>query len=351
MGKMKAAVFIEKDRIVLEEKPIPSPNPGEVLLRISTTTICGTDIHILKGEHTVEKGRIIGHEPVGIIEAIGEGVTGYEEGQRVISCAVTPCGQCFSCLNNNKTHCNSQALGGWVLGNTHNGAQAEYVTIPNAQANLAIVPESLTDEQVLMCPDIMTTGFSCAECGDIQIGDTVAIFAQGPIGLCALAGAKLLGATTIIVVDSVAERLTVSKELGADYIINFKEKNPLEEIMNITNNEGVDVALEAVGLQETFENCLRAVKPGGNVSSVGVYSKDLNVPVDAFIAGLGDHTIRTSVCPGGKERMRRMMSVIASGRLNLNSLVTHHYKLDDIEDAYELFKDQRDGVLKIAITP
>jgi threonine dehydrogenase-like Zn-dependent dehydrogenase len=351
MAKMKATVFVETGRIVLDEKPIPSPGAGEALLRITTTTICGTDIHILKGEHTVEKGRTIGHEPVGVIEALGAGVTGYKEGQRVLSCAVTPCGQCPSCLAGNQTHCGGRIHGGWRLGNTHDGTQAEYVTIPNAMANLAPVPDGLTDEQVLMCPDIMSTGFSGAESGNVKIGDTVVVFAQGPIGLCATAGAKLMGATRIITVDSVPERLDMSKRMGADDVINFKEINPLDEIMRLTEGRGVDVAIEACGLQETLENCLRAVKPGGTVSSLGVYAHDLTLPLDAFIGGLGDHKLVTTVCPGGKERMRRMMEVVASGRIDLGPLVTHRYKLEEIEDAYELFGNQRDGVLKVAVTP
>jgi threonine dehydrogenase-like Zn-dependent dehydrogenase len=202
-----------------------------------------------------------------------------------------------------------------------------------------------------MCPDIMSTGFSGAESGKIRIGDTVAVFAQGPIGLCATAGAKLSGAAAIIVVDAVPERLEVAKRLGADHVIDFKSVNPVEEVTRITEGRGVDVAIEALGTQGTFESCLRVLRPGGTLSSLGVYSGDLKIPLDAFAAGLGDHTIRTTLCPGGKERMRRLMAVISSGRVDLKPLVTHRFKLDDIEAAYDLFGHQRDGVLKVAITP
>ena len=351
MPKMKAAVFAEPGRIVLEEKEIPAPGPGEALLRVTTTTICGTDVHILKAEYPVERGLTVGHEPVGTIAALGKGVTGFKEGQRVIAGAITPCGQCSSCFQGHHSQCGDKPLGGWQLGNTIDGAQAEYVVIPNAVANLAPVPDSLSDEQVLMCPDIMTTGFSGAESGGVQIGDSVAIFAQGPIGLCATAGAKLLGATRIIGVDTVPARLEISKQLGADETIDFNRKNPVEEIMRMTNGRGVDVAIEALGLPETFENCLSIIKPGGKVSSLGVYSEDLRLPIDAFAAGLGDRCISSTLCPGGQERMRRMMSVIASGRVNLSPLVTHRFKLDQIEEAYELFSNQGDGVLKVAVTP
>jgi threonine dehydrogenase-like Zn-dependent dehydrogenase len=177
------------------------------------------------------------------------------------------------------------------------------------------------------------------------------VFAQGPIGLCATAGAKLSGATRIIVVDSVAERLEVAKKLGADITVNYKKENAVEAIRRITGDRGADVAIEALGTQQTFESCLRALKPGGTLSSLGVYSSNLSIPLDAFAAGLGDHTIVTTLCPGGKERMRRLMSVVASGRVDLRPLVTHRFSLDKIEEAYDLFSHQRDGVLKVAITP
>jgi threonine dehydrogenase-like Zn-dependent dehydrogenase len=217
--------------------------------------------------------------------------------------------------------------------------------------NLSPVPDALTDEQVLMCPDIMSTGFAGAERGGIRIGDTVVVFALGPIGLCALAGAKLMGATTIIGVDTVPARIEVAKRLGADIVVDFKKGDPVKQIMDLTDGRGVDVAIEALGTQGTFESALRALRPGGTLSSLGVYSTDLQIPLSAFSAGLGDNTIVTSLCPGGKERMRRLMNVVASGRVDLTSLVTHHYKLDDIEKAYDLFSHQRDGVLKVAITP
>jgi threonine dehydrogenase-like Zn-dependent dehydrogenase len=202
-----------------------------------------------------------------------------------------------------------------------------------------------------MCPDIMSTGFSGAESGAIRIGDTVAIFAQGPIGLCASAGARLMGATTIIAVDSVPARLEMARAMGADHVVDFTRSDPVAEIMRLTDGRGVDVAIEALGRQETFESALRVLRPGGTLSSLGVYSADLKIPLDAFLAGLGDHTIRTTLCPGGKERMRRLMDVIASGRVDTRPLVTHRFKLDQIEEAYDLFANQRDGVLKVAITP
>jgi len=357
MSMMRAAVFIEPGRIEMTDKPIPDIGPNDALIRITTTTICGTDVHILKGEYPVAPGLTVGHEPVGIIEKLGSNVEGYSEGQRVIAGAICPSFTSYACQDG----CSAQdggshshgykPMGGWRFGNTIDGTQAEYVRVPDAQANLTPVPDGLTDEQVLMCPDIMSTGFAGAEAANIRIGDTVAVFAQGPIGLCATAGAKLRGAGLIIVVDGVDKRLQMSRQLGADVTLNFNEVDVVDEIMKITGGRGVDASIEALGLQSTFEAALRVLKPGGTLSSLGVYSSDLTIPLGAFCAGLGDHKIVTSLCPGGKERMRRLMQIISSGRIDLGPMVTHQFALDNIVDAYDLFANQRDGVLKVAIKP
>ena len=352
---MRAAVFVEPGRIELREKLVPQVGPGEALVKVTTTTICGTDVHILKGEYPVKPGLVIGHEPVGLVAALGPGVTGYEIGDRVIVGAITPCGQCSACLDGTHSQCGAEAggdaraLGGWRFGNTLDGCQAEYVRVPFAMANLTRVPDHLTDEQVLMCPDIMSTGFGGAESGGIRIGDTVAVFAQGPIGLCATAGARLMGATRIIAVESVPARMEMSRRLGADEVVDYRSTDPVEAIRELTGGRGVDVAIEALGTQQTFESALRVLRPGGTLSSLGVYSGKLSLPLEAIAAGLGDHHIVTTLCPGGKERMRRLLQVVGSGRVDLQPLVTHRFSLDRIVDAYDLFANQRDGVLKVAI--
>ncbi|MDO9134570.1 MAG: NAD(P)-dependent alcohol dehydrogenase [Hydrogenophaga sp.] len=361
---MKAAVFVEKNRIEVVDKPIPDVGPNDALIRITTTTICGTDVHILKGEYPVAKGLTIGHEPVGVIEKLGSAVQGYTEGQRVIAGAICPNFNSYAAQDGAPSQDGSylipqglcgchgfKATAGWRFGNLIDGTQAEYVLVPDAQANLAPIPDGLTDEQVLMCPDIMSTGFKGAENANIRIGDTVVVFAQGPIGLCATAGARLLGASTIIAVDGNDHRLGIARKMGADLTLNFNNCDVVEEIMKITGGRGVDSSIEALGLQSTFESALRVLKPGGTLSSLGVYSTDLTIPLGAFAAGLGDHRIVTALCPGGKERMRRLMNVVASGRIDLGLMVTHEFKLDDIVAAYELFANQRDGVLKVAIKP
>jgi len=351
MKTMKAVVFKGKDRIAVEEVPKPAPRAGEAVIRITTTTICGTDVHIVRGEYPVKPDLILGHEPVGIVEALGPGLEGlYTIGQRVIVGAITPCGQCFYCLNGVHSQCGG-GLGGWRFGNTINGAWAEYLLVPDARANLAPIPETLSDEAVVLCPDIFSTGLSGAESGNIRVGDAVAVFAQGPIGLCATVGAKLKGASLIIGVDSNAERLAVARQLGANITLSTRDGDPVPEIKRLTDGRGVDVAIEALGSQETFENALRAIRPGGTLSSLGVYSGKLVAPYEALYAGLGDQKIVTTLCPGGKERMRRLMAMVENRRVDLTSLVTHRFALDDIQEAFDLFSHQRNGVLKVALYP
>ena len=353
-AKMKATVFHAPENIRVEEVPRPHAGVNEAVIRITLTTICGTDLHILRGEYAVKPGLIIGHEPVGVIEELGDGVIGYKIGDRVLVGAITPCGQCRACLSGQLAQCGHghsyEATGGWRFGNTINGAQAEYLLVPYAQANLAKIPDELTDEQVVLLADIASTGFSGAESGNVRLGDSVVVFAQGPIGLCATAGAKLMGASLIIGVESDPTRTAMARKMGADVVLNQKEVDVISEVKRLTGG-GADVAIEALGLQETFENSLRCLRPGGTLSSLGVYSGKLQVPYDAFAAGIGDYKIVTTLCPGGKERMRRLMNLVQSGRFDPTPLITHRFSLDNIVEAYEMFAERRDGVLKIAVRP
>ena len=353
-GRMRALVFRGPDNIALEEVAKPKPGPGDALIRITLTTICGTDVHILRGEYPVASGLVLGHEPVGVVEEIGAGVTGYAIGDRVLVGAITPCGQCRGCLSGNHSQCghgdDTEALGGWRFGNSINGAQAEYLIVPNAQANLAKIPAQLSDEQVVLLADIASTGISGAESAGVTLGDKVAVMAQGPIGICASIGARLLGASMVIGVDGDDQRLAMARRLGVDVVLDYRKVDVVREIRNLTGG-GADVAIEALGTQETFENALKVLRPGGTLSSLGVYSGKLQIPYDAFGAGLADYKIVSTLCPGGKERMRRLMNMVVSGRLDLRPLITHRFRLDDIVEAYQLFSSRADGVMKVAITP
>jgi len=351
---MRAAVFVAPGRLELRDVPRPTAGPGEAVVRVTLTTICGTDVHILKGEYPIRSGLVIGHEPVGVIAELGAGVMGYAIGDRVLVGAITPCGQCMACLSGHLSQCGHgegfEALGGWRFGNTIDGAQAEFLRVPNAQANLAKIPDELRDEQVVLLADIASTGISGAESGRVRPGDAVVVFAQGPIGLCATAGARLMGAALVIGVDGDDTRLAMAKRMGADVVLDHRTTDVVSEVRRLTGG-GSDVAIEALGTQETFESALRSLRPGGVLSSLGVYSGKLAVPYDAFGAGIADVEIVTTLCPGGKERMRRLMALVQHGRLDLTPLLTHRFPLDRILDAYELFANRRDGVLKVAITP
>ncbi|MGZ8491072.1 MAG: zinc-binding dehydrogenase [Gemmatirosa sp.] len=355
---MRANVFLGPERIEVREVPRPRAGVGEAIVKVTLTTICGTDVHILKGESPVRPGLVIGHEPVGVIAELGPGVTGYAVGDRVLVGAITPCGQCLGCLSGHQAQCGGtaaggtgyEALGGWRFGNTIDGAQAEYLRVPFAQANLARIPDGLTDEQVVLLADIASTGISGAESGQVRPGDTVVIFAQGPIGLCATAGARLMGASLVIGVDGDETRLAMARRMGVDVALDYRAMDVVAEVKRLTGG-GADVAIEALGTQQTFESALRSLRPAGTLSSLGVYSGKLAVPYDAFGAGIGDYRIVTTLCPGGKERMRRLMALVQGARLDLTPLLTHRFPLDRITEAYELFAARRDGVLKIAITP
>ena len=351
---MRATVFRGTDRFGIEEVPRPTAGTGEAVIRVTLTTICGTDLHIVRGEYPVAPGLVIGHEPVGIIEELGAGVTGYEVGDRVLVGAITPCGQCHACLSGHLSQCGHghghRAIGGWRFGNTMNGAQADYLLVPHAQANLAKIPDELSDEQVVLLADIASTGFSGAESGGVRPGDAVVVFAQGPIGLCATIGARLMGAALVIGVDGDETRLAMARRMGADVVLDHRAVDVAAEVQRLTGG-GADVAIEALGTPATFEGALRSLRPAGTLSSLGVYSGKLGIPYDAFAAGLGDHRIVTTLCPGGKERMRRLMQLVSHGRVDLTPLLTHRFPLDRIGEAYALFGERRDGVLKVAITP
>lgn len=354
MTTMRANVFRGKDDFGLQEVPIPRAQPGEVVIRITLTTICGTDLHIVRGEYPVQPGLTIGHEPVGVVTEIGAGVRGYEIGDRVLVGAITPCGCCRACQSGQSSQCGHgggyEALGGWRFGNTINGSQAEYLVVPDAQANLAKIPDGLSDEQVVLLADIASTGFSGAESGGVRIGDAVAVFAQGPIGLCASIGAKAMGAAMVIGVDGDDARLEFARKMGVDVVLDYRSQDVVAEIKRLTGG-GADVAIESLGTQGTFENCLRAIRPGGTLSSLGVYSHGVQIPYEPFGAGIADIKVVTTLCPGGKERMRRLMEVVRAKRIDLTPLLTHSYSLDEIEEAYGTFGERKDGVMKVAIRP
>ncbi|HEU4760386.1 MAG TPA: zinc-binding dehydrogenase [Dehalococcoidia bacterium] len=352
---MLACVKPAMGKVELIDVPIPEPGPGQIVVKMTMCTVCGTDMHFLDEfpnemmagiwpDAMLPQGVPMGHEAVGTVHSVGAGVTRFKPGDRVIASCLTGCGQCHECMRVDYSVCTG---GGRVMF----GCQSEYFVVPYGEINTAKVPDSVSDEQALLVTDIMSTGFGAIERAGAGIGDSVAIFAQGPLGLCATAGARARGCGLIVAVDAVPERLEMSKRLGANVVINPKEKDPVAEIMALTNNEGVDVAVEAVGTQATFEACTRAVRRGGTVSSIGVYGLTPAVSMPTLAPSFLHRKIVTTLCPSGRDRLEHLLGIIQYGNVDLTPLFTHRMKLSDVGKAYELFRSKAEGVLKIAITP
>lgn len=320
-----------------------APGPGQALIKTTLSTLCGSDIHIVD-EMPVPPGLPMGHEAVGIVEAVGPGVTAFKSGDRVASSCLQACGACPRCQEGEFSICSTfNAPGNLIF-----GAQGEYFMVNGAQITLAKIPDNLEDEQVLFVTDIMSTGFGAIERADIRLGDTVAIFAQGPVGLCATAGARALGAGKIIAVEGVPERQAMARKFGADVVVEPGEA--VAKILEMTGGRGVDIAVEALGHQVTFENACAVTRLGGTVSSVGVYGAfpTLQLPTGGTFI---HRKLVTTFCPSGTERMTRLMSFIGSGKVDLRPLLTHSMKIADTPAAYDLFRKREGGVLKIALRP
>jgi threonine dehydrogenase-like Zn-dependent dehydrogenase len=286
----------------------------------------------------------MGHEGVGTVHSVGAGVTKFKEGDRIASSCLVVCGKCHECMRVDHSVCTG---GGHVIF----GCQAEYFRIPYADVNATIVPDGVSDEMAILATDIMSTGFGAIERAEAGFGDSVAIFAQGPLGLCATAGARARGCGLIIAVDAVPERLEISKKLGANVTINPKDEDPVGKIMALTNMQGVDVAVEAVGTQVTFESCTKVVRRGGAVSSIGVYGLTPALSMPTIIPSFLHRQIYTTLCPSGSDRMEHLMGLLQNSDIDLSPLFTHKMKLADMPKAYDLFRSKAEGVLKIAVTP
>lgn len=349
---MRALVFKEIGKTAVIQKPIPEPGPGEAVVRTTAALICTSDVHTVAGALPVPADRTLGHESVGVIHQLGSAITGFTEGQRVAVNAVTPCYKCSYCQRGFTSQCGGP-LGGYKYTAQIDGNMAEYFIVPAAQANLAPIPDDLTDEQAVYACDMLSTGFMGAEHAYLQFGETVAIFAQGPVGLCATMGARLLGAGQIIAVESKPERQILAKQFGADVIVDFTQGDPVEQIMELTGGQGVDAAIEAFGFPQTFEACVRVTKAGGRVSNIGYHGENpspLQLPLDAMGLGMNDKAIHTGLCPGGSERMNRLFRLMQSGRIDPTPMTTHRFPFDDVERAFVMMSSKQDGIIKPLIT-
>jgi alcohol dehydrogenase len=330
---MKALVYHGATKKSWEEKPKPAIlQSTDAIVRITKTTICGTDLHIMKGDvPEVEDGRILGHEGIGVIEETGASVTGFKKGDKVLISCITSCGKCDYCKRGMYSHCEN---GGWILGHLIDGTQAEYVRIPFAENSLYHIPEGSDEEALVMLSDILPTGFECGVLnGKIQPGSSVAIVGSGPIGLAALLTAQFYTPAQIIMIDPDDNRLEVATKFGATHIINNSKEDAVEKIKALTNKKGVDTAIEAVGVAATFELCEDIIAAGGVIANIGVHGKSATLHLEKLWA----HNITITTRLVDTVTTPMLLKTVQSKKLDAKKLITHHFKLSDIMNAYETF--------------
>ena len=330
---MKALVYEGPDKKSLEERPVPNIGaPTDAIVRITRTTICGTDLHILKGDvPSCTPGRVLGHEGVGIVEETGAGVTQFKKGDRVLISCISSCGKCEYCRRGMYSHCTT---GGWILGNTIDGTQAEYVRIPHADTSLYPISEGADEEALVMLSDILPTGFECGVLnGKVQPGGTVAVVGAGPIGLAALLTAQFYSPAEIIMVDLDGNRLDVAKRFGATHMVNAGGEEAKRQILDLTGGKGVDTAIEAVGIPATFELCEDIIAPGGVIANIGVHG----VKADLHLEKLWSKNISITTRLVDTVSTPMLMKTVQSGRIDPKKLITHRFKLDNILNAYDTF--------------
>ena len=331
---MKALVYHGPGQRAWEDVPDPELQAdGDVIVKISTSTICGTDLHIMKGDvPAVTDGRILGHEGVGIVTAKGSGVSTVEVGDRVLLSCITSCGRCRFCKEARYGLCTGG--GGWILGHLIDGTQAEYVRIPFADTSVYKLPDALSDEQVLFLSDILPTAYEVGVlAGNVTPGDTVAIVGAGPIGLAAIMTAKLLTPGTIVAIDLADSRLESARSFGADVTINNGVEDPIARVMELTGGLGADVAIECVGIPQTFELCTELIRPGGRVANVGVHG----APATLHLEKLWIRGVTVTMSLVDTNTTERLLKLIGEGRLDPLPFATHRFALDQVMEAYDVF--------------
>ena len=344
---MNALVYHGPGKPSWESHPRPTlQHPGDAIVRITTSTICGSDLHILKGDvPSVTEGRILGHEGIGVVDEVGEAVAGFQKGDKVLISCITACGKCDFCRKQMYSHCRH---GGWILGNTIDGTQAEYVRIPYADTGLYALPPDADEDGAVMLSDILPTGFECGVLkGQVKPGDTVAIVGAGPVGLAALMTARFYSPAMIVSIDLDDNRLKVAKEFGATVLINSSDGTAVQRVMDLTHGEGVDVAIEAVGLPATFDICQGIVAAGGHLANIGVHGK----PVVLHMEKLWDRNATLTTRLVDTVTTPMLMRALDAGTLQPGKLVTHRFPLHDILRAYDVFGNAaRYAALKVVLT-
>ena len=343
---MKTFVMNGIDRVGFMDKPLPKPGPNDAIVKTTVALICTSDSHTVHGAIGPRENLTLGHEAVGVVHEVGSQVRRIKPGDRVVSGAITPdWGDPYSQSGHSSQ--SGGALGGWKFANIKDGVFAEYFHVNDADANLAVIPASVSSDAAVYCADMLSTGLVGAEAANIPMGGSVAVFALGPVGLMAVAGARLRGAGKIIAVDSVAKRRELAHFYGADVTLDAND-DPVARILELTDGRGVDSAIEALGGDATFQNAVAATRPGGTISNVGYHGKGdfVHLPRVAWGVGMAEKTITTSLCPGGSLRMDRMLQLLESKRIDPTPMTTHRFKFSELDKAFEVMDKKLDGIIK-----
>jgi threonine dehydrogenase-like Zn-dependent dehydrogenase len=348
---MKAFVMKQIGQVGFMDKPMPKPGPDDAIVRTTKALICTSDSHTVGGGIGQRHNLTLGHEAVGVVHEVGSEVEVFHPGDRVVVGAITP-DWGHPAAQGGYASQSGAPLGGWKFSNTKDGVFAEYFQVNEADANMAKIPDTVPDEMAVYCCDMLSTGFMGAEHGNIPIGGTVAVLAQGPVGLMGTAGAKLRGAGLIIGVESVPKRQELARAYGADEIVDFTKEDVVERIMELTDGQGVDTAIEALGSDATFQTAIKVTKPGGTISNIGYFGEGefVHIPRVEWGVGMADKTIATGLCPGGRLRMERLLRVLESGRVDPTLMTTHTFAFHDMDRAFEVSDKKLDGVVKPLIT-
>lgn len=344
---MKAFVMQSLGHVGFMDKPIPEPGPDDAVVKTTKALICTSDSHTVHGAIGPRENLTLGHEAVGVVHAVGSNVKLFKPSDRVVVGAITPdWGDPASQAGHSSQ--SGAPLGGWKFSNTKDGVFAEYFHVNEADANMAHIPDSVPDEVAVYCCDMLSTGFMGAENGNIPIGGTVAVFAEGPVGLMATVGARLRGAGLVIGVESVPARQEIARHYGADIIVDFTKEDPVQRILELTDGQGVDTAIEALGSDITFQNCIAVTKAGGTISNIGYHGQGdfVHIPRAAWGVGMAEKTITTGLCPGGRLRMDRLLRLLVQKRVDPTRMTTHTFPFAQMPRAFEIMDQKLEGVMK-----
>lgn len=344
---MKAFVMKSIGQVGFMEKPVPEPGPNDAIVQTTRALICTSDSHTVRGAIGPREHLTLGHEAVGAIHAVGSNVQRFKPGDRVLVGAITPDWGDPSAQAGHPSQ-SGGALGGWKFSNVKDGVFAEYFHVNEADANMALIPDTVPDEMAVYCADMLSTGLMGAENAQIPIGGTVAIFAQGPVGLMATVGAKLRGAGFIIGVEALPRRQELARTYGADVVVDFRRADPVQTILDLTGGQGVDAAIEALGADSTFQQAVKVTRPGGTISNIGYHGDGefVHLPRVEWGVGMAEKTITTGLCPGGRLRMERLLRLLEMKRVDPTLMTTHTFSFHELDKAFEIMDKKLEGVLK-----